>query len=95
MVASQFALESLPFIRLTAEEIQKAFDPRAFNIYDAKPVQCKTCSQRFEDSLQGRKQFQDHMDWHFRRNRRLKDKDQRVSCRDIFSSEKVHTYFTL
>lgn len=41
-----------------------------YRLYEAQPLQCKTCGLRFDDDK--RDALRQHMDWHFRRNMRLK-----------------------
>lgn len=62
--------------------------PNLFKVlYDDLPLHCKTCGIRFRDTELGRKRMTVHLDSHFRRNMRLKEKSKRVLARDLFGSE--------
>ena len=43
-----------------------------FRLYEAQPLQCKTCGLRFDEGK--RDELREHMDWHFKRNMRGKAK---------------------
>lgn len=45
-------------------------------------LQCSSCGQRFPDDA--RQQYSEHLDWHFRQNRKEKDGDRKVSSRTWF-----------
>ena len=63
--------------------------PNLFKIlYEDLALQCKTCGIRFRDTELGRQRLTKHLDSHFRRNMRLKEKSKRVMARDWFGSEK-------
>ena len=62
--------------------------PNLFKVlYDDLSLHCKTCGIRFRDTDQGNKRMTLHLDSHFRRNMRLKEKSKRVLARDLFVSE--------
>jgi hypothetical protein len=62
--------------------------PNLFKVlYDDLSLHCKTCGIRFRDTELGRKRLTLHLDSHFRRNMRLKEKSKRVLARDLFGSE--------
>lgn len=62
--------------------------PQLFKvIYDDLPLHCKTCGVRFRDTELGNERMTRHLDSHFRRNMRLKEKSKRVMARDWFVSE--------
>lgn len=56
-------------------------------LYDDLGLHCKTCGIRFRDTLKGQERMTAHLDSHFRRNMRLKEKSKRVMARDWFGSE--------
>ncbi|SCW04068.1 LAFE_0H05204g1_1 [Lachancea fermentati] len=41
-------------------------------LYRSKPNKCSTCGKRFGNSAEEKKKERDHLDWHFRINKRLK-----------------------
>lgn len=56
-------------------------DNAHFALYEGLPRQCKNCGLRFADSTEGEKNLEAHLDAHFRRNVRLKDRARRVIAR--------------
>ena len=56
-------------------------------IYDDLSLHCKTCGVRFRDTPKGHERMTAHLDFHFRRNMRLKEKSKRVMARDWFGFE--------
>ena len=56
-------------------------------LYDDLSLHCKTCGVRFRDTKLGHQRMTVHLDSHFRRNMRLKEKSKRVMARDWFGSE--------
>ena len=56
-------------------------------IYDDLSLHCKTCGVRFRDTEKGQQRMTAHLDSHFRRNMRLKEKSKRVMARDWFGTE--------
>lgn len=62
--------------------------PNLFKVlYDDLALHCKTCGVRFRDTEKGHQRMTVHLDSHFRRNMRLKEKSKRVMARDWFGSE--------
>ena len=62
--------------------------PNLFKLlYDDLSLHCKICGVRFRDTLKGQERMTTHLDSHFRRNMRLKEKSKRVMARDWFGSE--------
>lgn len=58
-------------------------------IYDRLPAQCKQCGMRFPDSVLGKKNMQEHLDMHFRQNRKQQENVSRGHCRSWFISLEV------
>lgn len=56
-------------------------------LYADLSLQCKTCAIRFRDTPRGQERMTEHLDSHFRRNMRIKEKSKRVMARDWFGSE--------
>ncbi|CAJ0649429.1 3600_t:CDS:2, partial [Entrophospora sp. SA101] len=57
-------------------------------LYDAFPSQCKQCGIRFaKDSKDGGGKIGKHLDWHFRQNRKIKEKAKRAQSRNWFVTE--------
>ncbi|CAH1757384.1 7741_t:CDS:2 [Entrophospora sp. SA101] len=57
-------------------------------LYDAFPSQCKQCGIRFaKDSKDGGGKIGKHLDWHFRQNRKIKEKARKAQSRNWFVTE--------
>ena len=62
--------------------------PGAHNvIYTAFPLQCRTCAFRFPATDEGRKALDTHLDGHFRKNMRMREKSKKVLVRGWMLSE--------
>lgn len=48
------------------------------------PAQCKQCGIRFADNLLGKKMIEDHLDMHFRQNRKANQNVGRGHSRSWF-----------
>ncbi|TRM67706.1 hypothetical protein BD626DRAFT_479581 [Schizophyllum amplum] len=57
-------------VKLSSAELSRAKPPVVDILYDKLPIQCKQCGRRFGESAQGRKDYQAHLDMHFRQNRK-------------------------
>ncbi|KAI5893471.1 uncharacterized protein SCHCODRAFT_02621902 [Schizophyllum commune H4-8] len=57
-------------VKLNSAELSRTKPPVVDILYDKLPVQCKQCGRRFGESAQGRKDYQSHLDMHFRQNRK-------------------------
>lgn len=44
-------------------------------LYEDLPKSCSTCGKRFPDTYEGRKAREEHLDWHFRMNKKLRDEN--------------------
>jgi hypothetical protein len=87
---SAVSFEDLPAIKLKYEDIHnKAYDPSCFFLYDGMPIQCHSCGFRFSDTEDGRLRNTIHLDWHFRRNRKMKERAKKAPFRSWFLNEKV------
>ena len=58
-------------------------------LYDRQGLQCKQCGVRFADTQLGKKSQDDHLDMHFRQNRRAKEAVGRGHSRSWFISVDV------
>ena len=62
-------------------------------LYDRLPSQCKQCGVRFRDDTAGKKKLQDHLDTHFRQNRKAKEAAGRGHSRSWFIGIDVSAQF--
>ncbi|KAJ1954046.1 mRNA 3' end processing factor, partial [Dispira parvispora] len=74
-------------IPLTNEELVKKRPGLVECLYRAIPLQCKQCGARYPGTDQGRKHLDAHLDWHFRRNRKQKEKSRQAQPHGWFVSE--------
>jgi pre-mRNA cleavage complex 2 protein Pcf11 len=53
-------------------------------LYERMPIQCKQCAIRFPEGQGGKKQMEDHLDMHFRQNRKASENIGRGHSRSWF-----------
>jgi pre-mRNA cleavage complex 2 protein Pcf11 len=58
-------------------------------LYDRLPAQCKQCGVRFSDDTSGKKAMDDHLDMHFRQNRKVNQNQGRGHSRSWFVNIEV------
>ncbi|EIN10422.1 hypothetical protein PUNSTDRAFT_84460 [Punctularia strigosozonata HHB-11173 SS5] len=73
-------------IKLTSAEITKQRAPIVEILYESLPSQCKQCGVRFADDTLGKKALEDHLDIHFRQNRKASQNVGRGHSRSWFIS---------
>ncbi|KAH8118317.1 hypothetical protein DFH11DRAFT_1502332 [Phellopilus nigrolimitatus] len=73
-------------IRLTTADIARQRPQNIASLYERLPIQCKQCALRFPGGPVGRKKMQDHLDMHFRQNKRAKETIGRGHSRSWFIS---------
>lgn len=56
-------------------------------LYSALPLQCKQCGFRYPETSDGQIKMDAHLDWHFRQNRRMKERAKRGLSRSWFVTE--------
>ncbi|KZT41186.1 hypothetical protein SISSUDRAFT_1043265 [Sistotremastrum suecicum HHB10207 ss-3] len=71
-------------LKLTNAEISRQRPQILPFLYDRQPAQCKQCAIRFPESLIGKKQMDNHLDMHFRQNRRVNQNVGRGHSRSWF-----------
>ncbi|KAG4302162.1 hypothetical protein PCANB_001434 [Pneumocystis canis] len=64
---------SLNSIELKSSSLSKHRPELIVLLYECMSLQCLTCAKRFEDTDDGRKRRDAHLDWHFRINNRLRE----------------------
>ncbi|RIA98454.1 hypothetical protein C1645_749917 [Glomus cerebriforme] len=78
---------NLERIQLTSNDIQRKHEGAIAVIYDALPRQCKQCGFRYPGDEEGKAKMDAHLDWHFRQNRRMKEKSKKAQSRSWFVSD--------
>lgn len=58
-------------------------------LYDQLTAQCKQCGIRFADTIHGKKDMEDHLDMHFRQNRKANQNIRRGHSRSWFVGVEV------
>ncbi|KAG9301109.1 hypothetical protein G9A89_012492 [Geosiphon pyriformis] len=79
-------------IELTSSDVQKRREGTVSVLYDAYPLQCKQCGFRYAKTEEGKSKMDTHLDWHFRQNRRMKDKAKKAQSRSWFVNEEDWIY---
>ncbi|KAK0555609.1 mRNA 3' end processing factor [Tilletia horrida] len=69
---------------------QNSYNPLELVLHQkAMPASCKQCANRYSSSKAGRRALEEHLDWHFRQNRRAKDSVLRGQSRSWFTDLEV------
>ncbi|KAF5388310.1 hypothetical protein D9615_000505 [Tricholomella constricta] len=71
-------------IRLTSADITRKRPQIVEFLYDQLAAQCKQCGIRFADTIIGKKNMEDHLDMHFRQNRKANQNIGRGHSRSWF-----------
>lgn len=86
--AEERVMLELPVVEMTYAAISSLIPNDFYYVYDFYPLQCNNCGMRYPDSSSGRSQLDFHLDCHFKKARRLKDRVKKTLSRDWFLSEK-------
>lgn len=81
--------DDIPQVDLTIQGIQKRILNPSHYLYDRLGLQCQQCGLRFSKS--SRLIFDNHLDSHFKQNKKLTEKGAHILCRTWFLSEKDWT----
>ncbi|KAI0638119.1 hypothetical protein C8Q77DRAFT_1089437 [Trametes polyzona] len=73
-------------VKLTSADIIRQRPPIVDMLYNSLPTQCKQCGIRFTSDSRGRKQHEEHLDMHFRQNRKASQAVGRGHSRSWFVS---------
>ncbi|CEL63730.1 putative protein C4G9,04c OS=Schizosaccharomyces pombe (strain 972 / ATCC 24843) GN=SPAC4G9.04c PE=4 SV=1 [Rhizoctonia solani AG-1 IB] len=73
-------------VQLSAASIQRERPQMANLLYNRLPVQCKQCALRFPAGEAGKKSMEDHLDLHFKQNRKARESTGRGHSRSWFVS---------
>ncbi|KAI9202813.1 uncharacterized protein BJ171DRAFT_583628 [Polychytrium aggregatum] len=79
--------DQLPKLDLRSEVIAQRIPGAADIIYDALELQCKQCGLRYPRNPASKEKMDLHLDWHFRQNRRAKEKGKKSVSRDWYLGE--------
>ncbi|QSL67148.1 hypothetical protein MERGE_001537 [Pneumocystis wakefieldiae] len=78
---------SMSAIELKSSSLTKHRPELVVLLYECMSLQCYTCAKRFEDTQDGRKKRDAHLDWHFRINNRLRELSSRGQSRSWYFDE--------
>jgi pre-mRNA cleavage complex 2 protein Pcf11 len=85
---AQKASQKLPSAYLaTSEFVGQRYQDAHWILYRSIKSSCASCGLRFPDTPAGKQRLSMHLDWHYKRNRRIKDKCKRPISRDWFPTE--------
>ncbi|KAI0832354.1 hypothetical protein BC628DRAFT_1346325 [Trametes gibbosa] len=81
-------------VKLTGSDIMRQRPPIVNLLYSNVPTQCKQCGVRFPGGAAGKQQLDDHLDMHFRQNRKASQAIGRGHSRSWFVSleDWVHSH---
>lgn len=85
---------SLNTIELKSVSLVKHRPELVVLLYECMSLQCHTCAKRFEDTEDGRKRRDAHLDWHFRINNRLRELSTRGQSRSWYFDEEEWIKYT-
>ncbi|KAF8605411.1 hypothetical protein BDV93DRAFT_521727 [Ceratobasidium sp. AG-I] len=71
-------------VQLTSASIQRERSQMASMLYNRLPLQCKQCAMRFPAGEAGKKSMEDHLDLHFKQNRKASQNTGRGHSRSWF-----------
>ena len=71
-------------VQLTTASIQRERPQMASILYNRLPLQCKQCAMRFPSGETGKKSMEDHLDLHFKQNRKASQNTGRGHSRSWF-----------
>ncbi|KAF9996900.1 hypothetical protein BGZ79_009345 [Entomortierella chlamydospora] len=84
---------SIGLIELTGQDIQRRRPAAIQVMYGTPPLQCNQCGYRCPKSADAQKKMDAHLDWHFRQNRRMKDKAKKSHSRSwlVMEEDWIHS----
>ncbi|KAF9359352.1 hypothetical protein BGX26_012556 [Mortierella sp. AD094] len=84
---------SIGLIELTGQDIQRRRPAAIQVMYGTPPLQCNQCGYRCPKSADAQKKMDAHLDWHFRQNRRMKDKAKKSHSRSwlVVEEDWIHS----
>ena len=87
---AQRGSQKLPSAYLASSEfVGQKYQDAHWILYRSIRSSCASCGLRFADTPMGKQRLSLHLDWHYKRNRRIKDKCKRPISRDWFPTETV------
>ncbi|BFZ56087.1 mRNA 3' end processing factor [Savitreella phatthalungensis] len=84
-----------PRVELSTASLAQARPELIHQLYGAMSLQCGLCGQRWHDTATGKALRDDHLDWHFRVNRRVREHAVRGQARAPYLSEEDWVNFSV
>ncbi|KAI8802111.1 hypothetical protein BJ742DRAFT_834613 [Cladochytrium replicatum] len=75
---------SFPRILLTNQGVNQKVTGLVAFLYESLEIQCAQCGSRYARTDTGKERNSEHLDWHFRQNKRIKEKDKRAMSREWY-----------
>lgn len=83
-----------PIIELNSQAMLVSHPELIKILYEDMPLQCYQCGQRWQDSPTERALKDEHLDWHFKTNKRLREHAVRSQSRALYLTETDWISFT-
>ncbi|KAL1919664.1 uncharacterized protein VTP21DRAFT_1595 [Calcarisporiella thermophila] len=83
---TELTVKDIGIITFSNADLQKRNTVAITLLYESQPLQCKQCGFRYPNTPAGKAQMDEHLDWHFRQNRRTREK-KRGQSRTWFALE--------
>lgn len=83
------------YVELTSSAMLQSRPELIDLLYNSMPLQCFQCGQRWKDTPENRAAKDEHLDWHFRTNKRLREHSVRAQSRALYLSENDWINFSI
>ncbi|KAI8802645.1 hypothetical protein BJ742DRAFT_832196 [Cladochytrium replicatum] len=83
------ATSKFPRISLANEGVNQKVKGLVAFLYENLEIQCAQCGARYARTEIGKARNSEHLDWHFRQNKRVKEKDKRAMSREWYLAEEA------
>lgn len=83
------------YVELTSSAMLQSRPELIDLLYSSMSLQCFQCGQRWRDTPENRTLKDEHLDWHFRTNKRLREHSVRAQSRALYLSENDWINFSI
>lgn len=83
------------YIELTSSAMLQSRPELIHMLYGSMPLQCYQCGQRWRDTPADRAAKDEHLDWHFKTNKRLREHAVRAQSRALYLTETEWINFSM
>ena len=95
MIDSGTAIQAPHLVDLNSQAMLVSRPELIELLYGSMPLQCYQCGQRWHDSPTERTLKDEHLDWHFKTNKRLRELSVRAQSRALYIAETDWITFTI